>query len=520
MIRSRRNIGLICFTAVAAGWLVLVGILASRFSLPSSDGILYSLPFASARHPFDLGIPFLDGFRDYGTTWGHHWPGAMWIRGALFSVLPFSRDADVIVLSLFQCLSATAAAAAVRACTGKLWIAAAVWILLLSDRLLLLACSGNRFESVAVAAVVCWFSLVFAQSRALPPLGKWGARIAAFLSPTLHPYAVVMGAMIAVYDLLDCRRQSLPARESFIRLGCFLLGSAATVSWFAFQPAALAQFAANAALQNTFYQNWNTVILGLQNYRLGGGLLLWSTGLIAGAALGGGWVRLPGTQARADAFRFLAPALLVAVIAIHTLIRCENFTYLAFGTPFAAILLALFVNGLGVKESIEASVVRKPLRWFPLALFTSVFLTHVAILPFRTLQFYRAGCPDLKAEISSFLGTLPPDASVYIPHLMWPAAGQAKDRKIRWFTLPLASPAGVRAEYEEIAYSRARPGDFLVIDNLAAAGGDRFGLHPTFPVLPPDPARWVPVKTKTLMMPGSVPWGLDLTAYRFTGSDR
>lgn len=78
---------------------------------------------------------------------------------------------------------------------------------------------------------------------------------------------------------------------------------------------------------------------------------------------------------------------------------------------------------------------RKPLRLLPVALFASVFLTHVAILPFK-LQFYRAGCPDLKVEIASFLGTLPRDASTYIPHLMGAAADEAKNRRIRWFTVP------------------------------------------------------------------------------------
>ena len=512
----RRLTGIVCFVVVALVWLALTVTLASRFNIPSGDGIMYSLPLASARGPFDLGIPFLDDFHGYGSHWGHQWPGGMWLRGALFSLLPYSREADLVVLSLFQLLAATAAAGAVRTATGKLGIAAGVWVLLLSDRLLLLACAGNRLEPLAVAMVVGWFALVFGQHQPLAPGRMWLARVAAFLSPTLHPYSVALGLLIAAFDLVDCRRQGLPVRESVVRAGCFLLGCIATISWFAFQPEALRQFTANAALQKSFYQNWNAVIAGLGSYRLGGGIFLWGSALVTGAALACGAMRLPKSDVRTGAYRFLAPALLLAVIGIHTLLRCENPTYLAFGTPFAAIIIGSFLGGLGSAPS-PSNAFAKLARIIPVALAGVILISHLSILPFRVVQFVRAGYPDVRSEFASLLAGLPPDRTVYIPHPMWAAASVEKERRIRWFTFPVASPQAVRKEYEELAYSQAKPGDLLVVDNLGAAGGDRFGLYPTFPLLPPDPARWSPFRAKKHIFPGGAPWGLDVTVYEFIG---
>lgn len=516
MTPSLSRIGMACAVALAAGWLALVAVLASRFSLPSADAILYSLPLAAARHPFDLGIPFLDGFNNYGSTWGHHWPGSMWVKGLIFSVLPYSRMADVIVLSLFQLLLATVAAGAVRTTTSNRWLAAGVWILLLSDRLLLFTCAWNRFEPIAVAAILVWFNLAFIQARPLGLTGIWSARVAAFLSPTLHPYAVVLGAMIAAFDLLQCRRQDLPIKESAIRLGCFLLGGAAAASWFVLQPEALRQFAANVSLQKSFYQSWGTVLSGLGNYRLGGGLFLWGVALVAGISLALGLVRIPSTDLRSAAFRYLAPALFIAVIAIHTLIHCENYAYLTFGTPFAAMIVAVFAWSVYSKTRAGGTI-GKLARALPSAVFVLALLLHAIILPYRILQFVQAGCPDLQNEIASVLRDLPRDKVVYIPHLMWAAAAQEQDRPIRWFTFPVASTPTVRKDYESAAYSQAKPGDFLIVDNFDAASIDRFGTHPTFPVLPPDPQRWSPFASKKLLLPGSVPWGIDLTIYQFVG---
>jgi hypothetical protein len=163
--------------------------------------------------------------------------------------------------------------------------------------------------------------------------------------------------------------------------------------------------------------------------------------------------------------------------------------------------------------------VRKIVKAMPAAVFLLILLSHIAILPYRVLQFTRAGRPDLESELSGILASLPPDKTVYIPHLMWPAACREKDRSIRWFTFPIASSLEVRREYEGSVYSKAKAGDFLIVDNLAAAGVDRFGVHPTFPVIPPDPRQWEPYRSRKLLFPGSTPWGLDLTIYRFTGNN-
>ena len=211
--------------AISVIWLVLVCQLAQRFNIPSGDGILYSLPLAVARHPLDLGIPYLNNFDGYGSSWGHHWPGAMWLKGVVFMALPYSRIADVAVLSLFQWLAAATAGWLVWRATGNMWSAAAAVILLLSDRLLLQACFGNRFESIAVAVVL----LLFANS--VTGFGNRGALsraftcLLAFLCPTLHPYALVMGALILGHDWLyrNGPHGATPS-DCAARAGAFVLG--------------------------------------------------------------------------------------------------------------------------------------------------------------------------------------------------------------------------------------------------------------------------------------------------------
>jgi hypothetical protein len=504
-------------------------VLAVRFNIPSSDGILYSLPFAVAEHPLDLGIPFLDNFAGYGSSWGHHWPGAMWLKGVLFMALPYSRAADVAVLSIFQWLAAATAAWLVWKTSGKMWPAVAAMILILSDRLLLLACAGNRFESIAVAVVL----LLFANS--VTGFGKRGTRsrafacLLAFLCPTLHPYALVMGALILGHDWLYRNRpHGATPRDCAARAGAFALGCLAVTAWFATQPDAMRQFTANLATQKSFYQNWNSVIAGLGNYRLGGGLLLWGLALPAAACLVSGLPKPQKDQAPlSSALRFLAPTLFVSVILIHTATRCENFTYLAFGSPFAVIMLCGIAGRVIPSTHPSHANAAEPggpvhpcppaIRWPAVVLLAMLVLTHATILPFRFLQFSRAGCPDLNAAMTAVLAGIPAGRAVYIPHPCWPAAVADRQHEIRWFTLPIASPRELRDRYEQSAYAKAKPGDVLIVDGSTPAP-DLFGLYPTFPLHPPDPARWRLTGNEKQLFQGSVPWGLNLALYEFTGN--
>lgn len=461
-----------------------------------------------ARHPFDLGIPFLDNFDGYGCAWGHHWPGAMWLKGLIFFALPYSRTADVAVLSLFQFLTAITAGCLVWTATRKPWPVAAAVILILSDRLLLLTCAGNRFESIAVAVVMLWFANSASGLDQRHAGWRWLMRGVAFLCPTLHPYGFVMGIVILGYDWLATRSQTgLAVREGWVRSGAFVLGCVAVGAWFLAQPDALRQFIANLAVQKTFYQNWNSVAAGLANYRLGGGVMLWGAGGIAAWVLAAGCLSAtnPGQFLISPAFRFLAPALFATVFVVHTLTRCENFHYLAFGTPFAVIMVCVVAGRIDGACRVPAVVLGL------------IVLTHGTILPFRLLQFIRAGCPDLNAEIASMLGTIPANRAVYIPHMFWAAAANDHSHEIRWFTLPIASPRQVRHGYEQLVYAKAQPGDILVVDNTSAAAADRFGTQPTFPLQPPDPCRWRMLETRRHLFQAAVPWGLDLSVYEFAG---
>jgi hypothetical protein len=167
----------------------------------------------------------------------------------------------------------------------------------------------------------------------------------------------------------------------------------------------------------------------------------------------------------------------------------------------------------------EAAVSRcaPVIRWLPAFVLGLLVLPHATILPYRVLQFIRAGCPNLNSEISSVLERIPAGRTVYIPHPMWPAAAADNSHIIRWFTLPLASHREVRERYERLAYANTKPGDILIVDNEGAGAPDRFGLYPTFPLLPPDPTRWRKSDEQKHLFSGAVPWGLDLSVYEFTG---
>lgn len=495
--------------AVSLIWLALVCLLAERFNVPSADGIMYSLPFAGFKGFANFGIPFLRNFEGYGEAWGHNWPGSMWIKAAFYSAVPYSRMTDVGLASAFQLLTAFACGIYLRRATASLWPSVAAFVILLSDRILLLSVAGNRPEAFAVALVVVLF-LCVSTGRDCEGFRFHAAIACAFLCASLHPYSLVLSAVIIGGALHRARRRngSLGLRDGGLPLA-FILGCGSMAAWFLMSPAALAQFTANLALQNSFYQSWNAVFQGLGNYRLGAGHLLWFVAATAG--IGRCLARLrhpPAPKDHAVAFwETMAVVLFFTVILLHTATRCENFHYLAFGAPFAVIIVISAAVGISKTGVVPA--------WVAVGAVVAIMVPHAVILPHRLLQFQRAGFPDLGTEYASVLGEIDPRRAVYIPHSLWPAATLEKDRDIRWFTFPVASSAATRKRYEAAAYADAKPGDILIIENGGAAQEDRFGVYPTFAILPPDPRVWRHVEDQKKIFPGSVPWGIDLSIYEY-----
>lgn len=504
---------LIPFAFVASAlWLLISCVLAERFNIPSADGVMYSLPLAKARSFFVFGVPFLDNFDGYGAAWGHQWPGSMWLKSLVFHLVPYSRTADVALLSVFQLLAALSASFVVWKATLKWWASAATLTLIVSDRLLVLSCAGNRFESIAVSVVI----LLFVNSARDPDqkhMGwRWLSFGLAFICPTLHPYALGMGAIIIGYDCItEGLQKHSSSRESLWLLFAFGCGCAAMVASFITQPEALKQFTTNLALQKTFYQNWNGVIEGLkQNYRIGGGIVLWGAGLLASGMFIFGWpsTKRPNAERISTAWRFLAPTLFIAVLIVHTVTRCVNFTYLAFGSPFAVMMIC--VTAARMYDSCRSCI-----RWVPITVVLTITAMHGLLIPYRIFQFKQAAHPNVHAELAAILSEIPQENTIYIPHLFWATAIQDTSHKIRWSSFPIASSRITRERYELSAYAGAKPGDTLIIDNSAAREIDRFGVHPTFKQLPPDPSKWLWVKNREMLFPGSIPWGMDLSIYKF-----
>lgn len=494
---------------VAAGvlasliWLPVVCLLAERFNIPSGDGILYSLPLSATSNPLRMGVPFLGDFLGYGSAWGHNWPGSMWVKAIFFSILPYSRVADVALLSCFQLLAAWVTAGIVWKACGKTVPSVAAFIVVLSDRLLGLSCMGNRFETIAVAAVLLMFFPAGKTGRGTLPMAAL-----AFLCPALHPYSLVMAGIIAAWHFVIVRKTkpSSPWPACMPSL-FFLLGCGATVLWFVAQPVAAGQFTANLEIQRSFYQNWNQVLPGLGNYRLASGIVLWVGAAFVSLLWFAGWP----SAARDHAGRFLTPVLFLSVVVIHTATRCENFHYLAFGSPFALIMLCATTGWIWNEGP-------RSLRFLSAAGLAGLAALHALLLPVRLLQFKKAGMPDIGASFSQVLDELPPGKTVHIPHPMWAAAVGDKRHTIRWFTFPIASRKHKRETYEKSTYENAKPGDILIIDNGGAGQPDRFGLYPTFATNPPDPLRWKHLKDHKQMFQGSIAWGIDLSVYEYRGA--
>lgn len=497
-VRTSRNALAAGSVLLFLGWLVFNGWMAVRFSFASGDSVMYALPLAVARHPFDLGIPFIGDFAGYGSHWGHQWPGGMWLRGLLFQVLPYSRAADVVVLHGFIGLAALLTYRLVREASGLRWPAWLAAALLLSDRNLLLAAAAQRFEPMALACLL----VLAVDATCAPRFRGWRlwVRVAAFLCPLLHPYALALGALLLAVGPLAASgtlRGRLAGRAG--EWLAFAAGCAAWILWFAAQPEAWRQFVENMALQESFYRHWNTVWAGLTNYRLGGGFLLWGLALV-GAAM------LAADRGKPPVFRLALPLWFAAVLCLHTATRCENYHYLTLGSAPAVALVAVGAAELSRRWNDWR-------RWLPAAGLAALLGIHAVIFPYRLLQFQRAGRPDLAAELRAVLAGIPAGRTVFLPPVAWPAAVAEPRPGFRFWTFPVVSRPELRARYEAAAYAAAKPGDVLVVDRFALSMPDPFGMLPVMPMSPPDPAVWRRVSGHRRMFHGAVPWGLDLEVY-------
>lgn len=506
---AQRKLWLAAYILISAIWWIVATTVAARWTVLGTDSIMYALPLGVERHPFDLGIPFLGDFESYSHYWGHQWPGALWVRGVIFMVLPFSHASDFAVIAFFQWVAATVCGAMVWRWTRQAWLGLSCALLILSDRIFLDG-ANHRAETLAAAclALLC-YDLSLAR-EAQGRWGRWSAALADFLIPSVHPYAMVLGGLLIAGEAAEgWRTDGRIQRRSWVRLALFASGGAALVAWYALQPRALEQLRANIELQKTFSQHWNTVWLGLGNYRLGSGYALWAAAV--GAMIFLWTAATPETTARRgrEAWRWIFPCWFLTIPFLQTVTRCENFNYLSLACPPAAVLITSAVSALDEQGRLGP---RRALMGARVALLALVGLFGL-VLPYRALLWWRNGHPDLRSELTAVLAEIPAGATVFIPPSFWDAALMDRRHQFRQWTFSVASTVERRRRYETQAYGMARAGDFLIVDRQLAAGYDRFGVLPTLPLLPPDAQIWSPRFEHVHLFEGAIRWGHDYAIY-------
>ena len=272
-------------------------------------------------------------------------------------------------------------------------------------------------------------------------------------------------------------------------------------------------------LQKSFYVHQGAVWNGLQHYRLQGGLLLWLAGLMAGLY----WLGRGRQKADADrdsarkvwSMRLVAVLLLV-IVFIHEVARCENFSYLAFGAPLAILLIATTGRHQNQGDQNGPNTSLKLKHWqakCSLGVLVVLVFLHGIILPFRCLQFAKADFPNFAARYREVFQQLPSNRTLLIPHDFWAAAVEYPNRDIRWFTYPIASTEQTRKNYEQQIYPNLAAGSILILPAATEGIDDRFGVYPTFPINPPDPRVWQLLSSYEERFPGSTAWSFGYQVY-------
>jgi hypothetical protein len=278
------------------------------------------------------------------------------------------------------------------------------------------------------------------------------------------------------------------------------------------QPEAWEQYSRNVELQKSFSKHFNVVWQGLTAYRFQSGHLLWIMAVVASAGMLSGRPRSLFSLARFSLLRLALPGLVLGIIFLHTVTRCNNHTYLTLGDVAVGSVIAIYACAL----------LRSPLRAAGMVLGAGlIFLSLLwgTVTPYRVLQYARAGFPDLEKVADDILRAAPVGTKVYIPPPLWDSAARlGLDHEYRLWTFAVASSRERRARYEQGAYRDLNPGDVLIVDRLATRNGDVWGILPTEKVLPPDPRHWVQVKKIKRLFPGmDVDFGYDFEIFEYVG---
>ena len=535
-VRSRILIPLLAVWIVSTAWLIV------RFRALDSDSIMYGLPLAFSKGPFSLAIPFLGDFPPYSTAWGHQWPGALWIRGALFSIIPFERWLDISLLLTCQFAAAFLAGGLVWRLTRGVIPSIVCAVIICSDRVIIAALQLHRWEPLTILALVALLVAIVrtagrrgAESGKLKvesgrsemevgiqnskskiqnsPFPVWliVSFFSAFVAACTHPFGMVIGAGLvgmAGIDWLILRRRS--AWAALIPSAGFLCGLGAVLLYYALIPEAREQFMSNLALQSSFNEGsrWGFFTTHLRYYHWLG-YPLYAACLLATPVV---FWKLYRRKSPEEMFAAWAiPLAAVAVPVIFVLTRSANNSYATLGTPFAAILVTVAVGLIPSGRRIW-----KLVAGAALALLAIGFLS---VYPYRWLVFFRSGCPDFPGELLAVIERAPAGARVYIPPPLWDVARKDASREYRLYTLSVASPWNTRLRYEKVTYGEARSGDFLVVDRLSGKTGDPWGILPTFETRPPNASYWRPAFEAVCRIPGAGnEFGYDLAVYEFRGN--
>ena len=514
---------LLALLVVSTAWLIV------RFRVLDSDSIMYGLPLAFAKGPFSLSIPLIGDFPPYSTVWGHQWPGAMWIRGAIFSVIPFERWLDISLLLSLQVGAAFLAGYLVWSLTRGPAVAICTTLIILSDRVLIAGLQLHRFEALTILALVALMAALIKTSggqgkgegaeiqnpkskiQNFPSNWAAGGLIAAFVAACTHPFGMAMAAGfvgMAGIDWLILRRRA--AMAALIPSAGFVLGLASVGVYYFLVPGAREQFVSNVALQNSFNEGsrlgFFTTHLRYYHWL---GYPLWAAVLVSVPFV---FVTLSRRRDAGASFAAWAlPLAALAIPALFILTRSANNSYATLGTPFAAILVA---TAVGLIHRAKHPLRRAAL----IGLLCFLTLGFLSVYPYRWYVFVKSGMPDFPGALQAVVNRMPEGVRVYIPPPLWDVASHDKSRDYRLYTLSIASPWTTRLAYEKKVYAEAKPGDFLVIDRVSGKTGDPWGILPTFETRPPDARYWKPAFESIRRIPGAGnDFGYDLAVYEFLG---
>lgn len=503
------------YFAISVFWLIAHATVILRFRMLDSDSIMYGLPLAFSKNPFDLAIPWIGDLRSYDNVWGHHWVGGMWLRAAIYSIVPFSRALDICLLLLAVWGAATLTARLIWRITGWWWLSAAGALLILSDRLVLANIQLHRFESLALLALVVYLTFVMESRKGL----GWGwtflGCLGAFFLPTMHPFGLPLGAALSGFFLVKAWMvKSTTASQALAGCGASLAGVAAIFFWFYLQPGAMEQFTTNVALQNSFSKGNHLVLWnGLSGYRLFSGYLLWSSAALACGLILAGFAKPISSPICGVTLRWLPALLFCSHAAFYTVTKTLNYAYICLSFPVAAILISMVAKTCFLRYG------RVP-AWAVSCFFVGVTAIFGLILPHRVVQFAKAGFPDFPQVLEKLLADMPKDRTIFIPPPVWAEAIQRPDLQFQQWTFSVASSKALRRECETQAYSKMQRGDILICDDLAGRNGDPWGILPTFDYKNLDPTFWKKIQSIKKLYPGTdADFGYDFSIYEFQGGD-